>query len=516
VDLWSINYLSTYPVRYIMTLACESSNTEFKPISNSNIHKEITKNCLPIQGVSPKEYPCETCEKKFKTRKGKETHLLKCLQNRQTIKTKCLTKKKPTTQLEQTTESLPGNTVDNQPTINEQNEKVSEELTTCQAQPSLIHNDTFKIKLLNGIFLDIGIRKDGYINATHLCKAGGKLFGHYKDSKQTQDYLQALSHNIGIPILDLLDSKVGGSHSGTYVHRKVAYHLAQWISPHFAVQVSNILDELILTGKVELGKEKSSAELDNIYETRIQELNDKLKRYECSLFNRDVDVCPVEFFGKDVIYFLRYKVPEQLLTTYSSIYPNITNKEFACIEFGITSNLEQRLQTHKKDKRKNEVIFTHAFKLDKRYTASKLEYYVKTIAKQLGVNFEYERSKESILVNEVTFNVMLNRIKEGIDSIEPCADIEVGDSVDNSVEDSVKDIPKLDIRLELRRLELNHELEFEKHNMTLELEKHNIELDLELEKQKIELENKKHQRITDLMKNDKITFEQYTELLRKI
>ena len=101
----------------------------------------------------------------------------------------------------------------------------------------------FKLKLLNNDILDIAIRKDGYINATQLCKAGKKLFGHYQTSKQTQDYLQALSSIIGIPIMDLFDSKVGGSHSGTYVHRKVAYHLAQWISPSFAIQVYNLIEE---------------------------------------------------------------------------------------------------------------------------------------------------------------------------------------------------------------------------------------------------------------------------------
>ena len=230
-------------------------------------------------------------------------------------------------------------------------------------------------------------------------------------------------------------------------------------------------------GKVELGKENSPAGLNNIYESRIQVLNDRLKCHECSIFDTNVDVCPVEFFGKDVIYFLRYKIPEQLLTTYSSIYPNITNKKFACIEFGITSNLEQRLPSHKRDRLKEEVIFIHAFKLDKRYTASKVEYYVKTIAKQLGVNFEYERSKESILVDEDTFNTILNRIREGVERIETCADIEVDDSIEK--------IQKLNTSLELRRLELTHELK----------------------KQKIET-------ATQLLKNDKISFEQYMEMLK--
>ena len=161
--------------------------------------------------------------------------------------------------------------------LKEQNEQLIGELSNRQIRPRLIKDTTFKLKLLNNEILDISIRKDGYINATQLCKAGNKLFGHYQKSKQTQDYLQALSSIIGIPILDLLDSKVGGSHSGTYVHRKVAYHLAQWISPQFAVQVSNVLDELMLTGKVELGKEKSDEELENAYKEKLSEMENQLE-----------------------------------------------------------------------------------------------------------------------------------------------------------------------------------------------------------------------------------------------
>jgi hypothetical protein len=49
---------------------------------------------------------------------------------------------------------------------------------------------------------------------------------------------------VGIPTTELISIKQGGNHSGTYVHRKVRYNLAQWILPDFAVQVSNVLDNL--------------------------------------------------------------------------------------------------------------------------------------------------------------------------------------------------------------------------------------------------------------------------------
>ena len=92
------------------------------------------------------------------------------------------------------------------------------------------------------------------INATQMCKAAGKLFGHYKSLDSTQIYLQALESIIGIPILELIKVDVGGNHSGTWIHRLVAVHLAQWLSPSFAVQVSIWVNELMITGKVEIGK----------------------------------------------------------------------------------------------------------------------------------------------------------------------------------------------------------------------------------------------------------------------
>ena len=68
---------------------------------------------------------------------------------------------------------------------------------------------------------------------------------------------------------ELFNPIIGGKYLGTWVHRKVGYHLAQWIS----VQVSLILDELFITGKVEL---KSVDEIDTDYKTQITDLKTTL------------------------------------------------------------------------------------------------------------------------------------------------------------------------------------------------------------------------------------------------
>lgn len=82
--------------------------------------------------------------------------------------------------------------------------------------------------------------KDGYINATAMCKASGKLFPDYTRLKSTNDFLAALGGSMGIPINRLVITIVTGANEvrGSYVHPQVAINLAQWLSPEFAVRVT--------------------------------------------------------------------------------------------------------------------------------------------------------------------------------------------------------------------------------------------------------------------------------------
>lgn len=86
---------------------------------------------------------------------------------------------------------------------------------------------------------------DGYINATAMCGANGKLFGHYRERAATEEFLTELSTDIGIPISQLVQSIKGGDPQvqGTWVHPDVAVNLAQWCSPKFAVQVARWVRE---------------------------------------------------------------------------------------------------------------------------------------------------------------------------------------------------------------------------------------------------------------------------------
>ena len=82
--------------------------------------------------------------------------------------------------------------------------------------------------------------RDGYIDATRLCKQAGKRFNNYRQNAQTEAFLAELSAVTGIPVTGLVQIVQGGRPElqGTWVHPQVAINLGQWLSPAFAVQVT--------------------------------------------------------------------------------------------------------------------------------------------------------------------------------------------------------------------------------------------------------------------------------------
>ncbi len=76
----------------------------------------------------------------------------------------------------------------------------------------------------------------------------------YAQNQSTQEFLEELSTEVGIPTSELIQSVRGGHPElqGTWVHPLVAYHLGQWLSPKAAVQVAKWLEQLHTTGRVSL------------------------------------------------------------------------------------------------------------------------------------------------------------------------------------------------------------------------------------------------------------------------
>jgi hemerythrin len=115
------------------------------------------------------------------------------------------------------------------------------------------------IKEFNGATIRVRT-SDRYHCLTDMAKAAGKLFADWQRLKTTKSYLDTLSRIMGIPIIQLIEVNVGnlGSGSGTYGHPKVAIRFAQWCSDEFAVQVDTWIEELLLTGKVELNQNQQN------------------------------------------------------------------------------------------------------------------------------------------------------------------------------------------------------------------------------------------------------------------
>ena len=89
----------------------------------------------------------------------------------------------------------------------------------------------------------------GYVNATQMCKACNKQWGHYAELDTTKAYWEALSTDIGIPISSLVFSIKGGNDKqiqGTWTHSEIAMDLAQWVNVEFRIWANRTLKQVIL------------------------------------------------------------------------------------------------------------------------------------------------------------------------------------------------------------------------------------------------------------------------------
>lgn len=95
------------------------------------------------------------------------------------------------------------------------------------------------------------------VNATLLAKPMNKLVKDYLRLDSTKEYIEALKEQLqikGFDTTNIIIIKQHGNHKhqGTWVHRKIAIHMAGWINPRFGVQMNDWIEELLLNGKVEL------------------------------------------------------------------------------------------------------------------------------------------------------------------------------------------------------------------------------------------------------------------------
>ena len=96
----------------------------------------------------------------------------------------------------------------------------------------------------------VTFRKGDYVmvSATEMAKPFGKLVGDRLRLKSTNEFLNALSTDMQIPISELIQSVKGGTgEQGTWLHEDAAIEFARWLSPAFAIWCNDIVS--ILKGK---------------------------------------------------------------------------------------------------------------------------------------------------------------------------------------------------------------------------------------------------------------------------
>jgi hypothetical protein len=180
---------------------------------------------------------------------------------------------------------------------------------------------------------------DNYINATQLCKAGGKKLSHWICLDNTKELISVLASEAGIPASQIIDSKKGNSNNfeqGTWIHPDLAIQLAQWLSPKFAIQVSLWIRELFTKGNVSINL-KLLKKKENI----IKERDRRIKILEDLTLKRHART---KYSDSNVVY----------------IVTDDKNKKDRKYIIGSTIDLTDRLSTYNKDS-EHEVIYYKGF-----------------------------------------------------------------------------------------------------------------------------------------------------------
>jgi prophage antirepressor-like protein len=239
----------------------------------------------------------------------------------------------------------------------EETKHSQDSLNTKQEKLTKTTNGLFNcsLKLSNGSNIIIPMREDGYVNVTLLCKAGGKDIKEWKKNKSSVHILSSYFSLGGIPPSQLLNSTRIGKTQNTFAHPDIAIQIAQWADPYFAIQVSRWTRELLVYGKVELGNEKSSEELDNKFQERILELTQEKEILKQVLENKDQDIKTLQTDllqeQKDVINTKKSLMKTQTkfsqrhkFTDSSCVYIlQDPDCKYSKLKIGLTTDINQRL-----------------------------------------------------------------------------------------------------------------------------------------------------------------------------
>ena len=87
---------------------------------------------------------------------------------------------------------------------------------------------------------------EGYVSLTDMAQAVGKRVNDYSRLSSTQEYIEALSVDTGIPVSALVKTFKGGNEKqGTWAHPEIAIDFAQWCNPQFRIWANRTLKNAI-------------------------------------------------------------------------------------------------------------------------------------------------------------------------------------------------------------------------------------------------------------------------------
>jgi hypothetical protein len=127
--------------------------------------------------------------------------------------------------------------------------------------------------------------KNGYLNATRMCKDKGKKLGNWLQNLSSKELIDEFESEAGNPSDGKSMITISGGNDldyrGTYIHPDLIPSIASWISPAFALKVNRIVNEYRLREEklkhVSIVKEKDDKidELKNMI-LRMESKNDNV------------------------------------------------------------------------------------------------------------------------------------------------------------------------------------------------------------------------------------------------
>lgn len=105
----------------------------------------------------------------------------------------------------------------------------------------------------------VRFNSDGWINATEIALKEGRRIDRWLSTKETQDYIKALSKHLNTTESGYFIKTYRGRNGGTWLHPKLAVAFARWISADFAVWCDLKIDALV-RGDLQVKENYSSAQ----------------------------------------------------------------------------------------------------------------------------------------------------------------------------------------------------------------------------------------------------------------